>query len=89
MKSLAIGRQSGQFVAPYQGQIFLSPQCPGQRTQLDLDALRDNYPLTRRLFVIVKQNGQSDQQAGEAYANLLLTRQGQDLLRQAGFVPIR
>jgi phosphate transport system substrate-binding protein len=45
--------------------------------------------LTRRLFVIVKQNGQADQQAGEAYANLLLTNQGQDLLTQAGFVRIR
>lgn len=89
VKPLAIGRQAGQFVAPYQGEIFLSPQCPGQRTQLDLDALRNNYPLTRQLFVIVKQNGQADQQAGEAYANLLLTRQGQDLLGQAGFVPIR
>ncbi|NEQ22114.1 MAG: PstS family phosphate ABC transporter substrate-binding protein [Microcoleus sp. SIO2G3] len=89
VKPLAIGRQAGQFVAPYQGEIFLSPQCPGQRTQLNIDALRNNYPLTRQLFVIVKQNGQADQQAGEAYANLLLTSQGQDLLRQAGFVPIR
>lgn len=89
VKPLAIGRTADQFVAPYQGEIFLSPQCPGQRTQLNLDALRNNYPLTRRLFVIIKQNGQPDQQAGEAYANLLLTRQGQDLLKAAGFVPIR
>lgn len=90
VKPLAIGRQASQLVAPYQGEIFLSPQCPTQRTQLNIDALRsNNYPLTRRLFVIVKQNGQPDQQAGEAYANLLLTRQGQDLLQKAGFVPIR
>jgi phosphate transport system substrate-binding protein len=47
------------------------------------------YPLTRRLFVIIKQNGQPDQQAGEAYANLLLTNQGQDLLTKAGFVRLR
>lgn len=37
-------------------------------------------------FVIVKQNGQSDEQAGEAYANLLLTDQGQELIAKAGFV---
>jgi len=36
------------------------------------------YPITRRLFVIVKQNGQTEQ-AGIAYANLLLTNQGQEL----------
>jgi phosphate transport system substrate-binding protein len=90
VKPLAIGRQVGEFVAPYQGQVFLSPQCPSQRTQLDASALQSGrYPLTRRLFVIVKQNGQADQQAGEAYANLLLTNQGQDLLTQAGFVRIR
>ncbi|GAX39809.1 periplasmic phosphate-binding protein of phosphate ABC transporter [Tolypothrix sp. NIES-4075] len=45
--------------------------------------------VNRRLFVIVKQNGQSDRKAGEAYANLLLTPQGQDLITKAGFVRIR
>ncbi|NER28752.1 MAG: hypothetical protein F6J89_14225 [Symploca sp. SIO1C4] len=47
------------------------------------------YPITRRLFVIVKENGQVDQQAGLTYANLLLTTQGQDLLTKAGFVSLR
>jgi phosphate transport system substrate-binding protein len=48
-----------------------------------------NYPITRNLFVIIKQNGQSDQQAGEAYANWLLTSQGQELIEKAGFVRIK
>jgi phosphate transport system substrate-binding protein len=39
--------------------------------------------------VVVKQDGQIDQQAGEAYANLLLTVQGQELIEKAGFVRIR
>jgi phosphate transport system substrate-binding protein len=39
--------------------------------------------------VIVKQNGQNDQQAGEAYAKLLQTNQGQELITKAGFVRIR
>jgi phosphate transport system substrate-binding protein len=47
------------------------------------------YPLTRRLVVVVKQDGQIDQQAGEAYAHLLLTTQGQELIEKAGLVPIR
>jgi phosphate transport system substrate-binding protein len=41
------------------------------------------------LFVVVKQNGQIDQQAGEAYANFLLTDQGQALIEESGFVRIR
>jgi phosphate transport system substrate-binding protein len=39
--------------------------------------------------VIVKQNGQSDQQAGEAYVKLLQTAQGKELIIKAGFVTIR
>ena len=47
------------------------------------------YPITRNLFVVVKQNDQIDQQAGEAYANFLLTQQGQELIAQTEFVKIR
>jgi phosphate transport system substrate-binding protein len=39
--------------------------------------------------VIIKEDGQIDQQAGEAYANLLLTNEGQELISNAGFVRIR
>ena len=39
--------------------------------------------------VIIKQNGQVDEQAGEAYAKLLLTYEGQQLIKKAGFIPIR
>ena len=48
-----------------------------------------SYPLTRRLFVIIKQDGRLDEQGGVAYVNLLLSDEGQQLLEQAGFVPIR
>jgi phosphate transport system substrate-binding protein len=64
--------------------------CPGQRNRINSEGLRSgDYPLTRRLFVILREDGSVDQQAGEAYANLLLSQQGQDLLAQSGFVPIR
>ncbi len=39
--------------------------------------------------MIVKQNNQTDQQAGEAYANWLLTIQNQELIEKAGFVRIK
>ncbi|MGV2387598.1 MAG UNVERIFIED_CONTAM: hypothetical protein LVR29_02365 [Microcystis novacekii LVE1205-3] len=39
---------------------------PQKRNQLDeLAFQRERIPITRRLFVIIKQNGQLDEQAGE------------------------
>jgi phosphate transport system substrate-binding protein len=90
VRPLPIGRQSNTLVPPYQEPFVPLSQCPAQRNQLNTAAFQaGNYPITRRLFVIVKQNGQTDQQAGEAYANLLLTNQGQELIEKAGFVRIR
>lgn len=91
VKSLAIGRQPQQWVKPYQDPLILQENCVnGQRNQLNAAAFKSGeYPLTRRLFVIVKQNGQLDEKAGEAYAKLLLTEQGQELLVQSGFVRLQ
>jgi phosphate transport system substrate-binding protein len=90
VKPIAIGRQPGQFVRPYAEPYVPPANCPAQRNQINSAALRSGeYPLTRRLFVIIREDGSQDQQAGEAYANLLLTQQGQQLLNEAGFVAIR
>jgi phosphate transport system substrate-binding protein len=90
VKTLPIGRQANELVPPYQEPFVPLSQCPSQRNQLNAKAFQSGtYPITRRLFVIVKQNGQVDQQAGEAYANLLLTKQAQELIAKAGFVNIR
>lgn len=81
---------TNELVAPYQEPFVPLSQCPQKRNQLNAAAFQTGqYPITRRLFVIVKQNQQSDQQAGAAYANLLLTTQGQKLITKAGFVSIR
>lgn len=90
IKPLPLGRKPGQLVPPYQEPFVPLSQCPGKRNQLNIQAFQaGQYPITRNLFVVVKQNGQIDQQAGEAYANLLLTDQGQKLLAQAEFVRLR
>lgn len=70
---------------------FVPPsECPTKRNQLNTQAFRSgDYAITRNLFVIVKQNSQTDQQAGVAYANWLLTPQGQELIQKAGFVRIK
>lgn len=90
IKSLPLGRTSSQFVPPYQEPFVTPSECPGKRNQLNNQAFRSgDYAITRNLFVILKQNNQTDQQAGESYANWLLTPQGQELIEKAGFVRIK
>ncbi|QSJ16766.1 PstS family phosphate ABC transporter substrate-binding protein [Nostoc sp. UHCC 0702] len=90
VKPLPLGRISGQLVAPYREPYIPPTLCPAQRNQLNVQAFRSgDYPITRNLFVILKQNAQTDQQAGEAYASWLLTSPGQELLEKAGFVRIK
>ncbi|KOP23433.1 phosphate ABC transporter substrate-binding protein [Hapalosiphon sp. MRB220] len=68
----------------------VSPCANDQCTAVNQTAFKYNsYPLTRRLFVVIKQDGGIDQQAGTAYANMLLSNEGQKLIEQAGFVPLR
>jgi len=90
VKPLPLGRRSGEWVAPYQEPFVPSDQCPTRRNQVNATAFQNGqYPLTRNFYVVVKENGGAEQQAGEAYANLLLTAQGQELIAKAGFVRIR
>ncbi|WP_392534446.1 substrate-binding domain-containing protein [Nostoc sp. C117] len=90
IKPLAIAKHGNSFVAPYKEPLIKAEQCPNQRNKLNIDAFKTgDYPITRQMFVIVKQNGNLEQQAGEAYANMLLTSQGQKLMNKAGFVRIR
>jgi ABC-type phosphate transport system substrate-binding protein len=59
------------------------------RNQINIEAFqRGTYPLTRRLFVVVRRDGTLDEQAGIAYTNLLLSDEGQRLIAEAGFVPL-
>ncbi|MDY6899575.1 MAG: substrate-binding domain-containing protein [Cyanobacteriota bacterium] len=90
VRPLPLGRTQGKYVAPYQEPFVLPSECPGSRNKLNIEAFQSgSYPITRNLFVVVKQNGQTEQQAGVAYANFLRTQQGQELISQTGFVRIR
>ena len=46
------------------------------------------YPLTRRLFLVIRQDGTPDRLAGKAYAEMLLSTQGQEIVEKSGFVPL-
>lgn len=68
---------------------FISPCVNETCTDINTTNIKDNYPLTRRLFVVIKRNGLFDEHAGVAYSCMLLSDEGQKLVRQAGFVPLR
>ncbi|MEA5616388.1 PstS family phosphate ABC transporter substrate-binding protein [Cronbergia sp. UHCC 0137] len=91
IKPLPLGRTQGQYVPPYQEPFIVPSNCrDDNRNKLNIEAFQSGkYPITRNLFVVIKQNGQIEEQAGVAYANLLLTQQGQELIAQSGFVKIR
>jgi phosphate transport system substrate-binding protein len=91
VKPLAIAHlhQPNKIVSPYKEPLVSPEDCPDRTNQVNAEAFRTgDYPVTRQLFVIIKQDGQLDQQAGEAYAALLLTNEGQELITKSGFVRI-
>lgn len=56
---------------------------------VNLQAFEKNvYPLTRRLFVVIRRDGTPEEEAGVAYTNFLLSEEGQGIFRRAGFVPL-
>jgi uncharacterized caspase-like protein/ABC-type phosphate transport system substrate-binding protein len=84
VKTLPIINTKGKTIYPYQQQNFVSPaECgPGKRNRVNIEAIYSGeYPLPVIFYVVVKQNGKKEQQAGQAYANLLLTKQGQEMIK--------
>ncbi|MEM8719540.1 MAG: PstS family phosphate ABC transporter substrate-binding protein [Cyanobacteria bacterium P01_G01_bin.39] len=89
IKPLPIGRTKDKFIAPYSSPYINPADCPRYRNKLNFNAFQsEDYPITRKLYVIVKENGEIEEQAGKAYADLLLTNQGQELIEKAGFVSL-
>lgn len=69
---------------------FVSPCANEKCKSVNQEDFADgSYPLTRRLFVVVKQDNGLDQEAGNAYANMMLSDEGQNFVEEADFVPIR
>jgi phosphate transport system substrate-binding protein len=69
-------------------QAYVNPFT--KQRKINSIAFKDgSYPLMRRLFIVIRQDGTIDELAGTAYANLLLSKQGQQLIEDAAFVPIR
>ncbi len=79
IRPLAIAKEAGQ-----------KSILPCDDKQVNQVAIVNNiYPITRRLFVIIKRDGRLDEQAGLAYVNLFLSNEGQQLVEEAGLAKIR
>ncbi|MCS6782565.1 MAG: PstS family phosphate ABC transporter substrate-binding protein [Gloeomargarita sp. SKYBB_i_bin120] len=75
-------------IAKGPGAPYVAPDLNGQQVNLDV-ITNGAYPITRRLFIIIKRDGTLDEKASVAYANLFLSDEGQQLVKEAGFAPLR
>jgi phosphate transport system substrate-binding protein len=75
-------------IAREDSQAYVHPFT--KKRKINSEAFKDgSYPLIRRLFIVIRQDGTIDELAGRAYANLLLSKEGQKLIERANLVPIR
>ena len=64
--------------------------CGLKRDQINFEVLHNGeYPLVRRLFVIIEINSPVDEEVGKAYKDYLLSQPGQKLIKESGFIPLR
>jgi len=90
VQALPIGYNEDKLISPYQADPSSNLDCQATPHRVNHQSFRDaSYPLTNKLYVIVKQNGQIEEEAGFAYARLLLSEAGQQAIEKAGFVAIR
>lgn len=89
IKPLPLGHNLDRLITPYSEPPVSSLECPNKRNRLNIQAFQTaKYPLTHYLYVIIKRNGSIEEQVGKAYAQFLLTPEGQKLISKAGFIPI-
>ncbi|MBW4593857.1 MAG: PstS family phosphate ABC transporter substrate-binding protein [Brasilonema angustatum HA4187-MV1] len=89
VRLLPVGRTPTSLIPPYREPKVPNEECLHKRNQINTEAIKNgSYPLTTNLFVIIKHNNGREERAGEAYAKLLLTEQGQQAIEQAGFVRV-
>ena len=90
VKPLALVNDAGESIPAHQGDYIRPGECPEKRNKINFEAFQSgNYPLTRRLYVISKESERAGSRAAKAYTEMLLTGEGQRLLQELGFVPMR
>ena len=65
---------------------YIKPAIDGK---LNLKAFKNgSYPLTRRIFLVYRNDETLDRKAGIAYSNHVSSPKGQEIVERSGFVPI-
>lgn len=71
---------------PYQPPFIDLANCPNQRNQPNLEGFESgDYPLTRPLYIVAN----TEIPIGQAYAELMLSAEGQTALNNLGFAQLR
>ncbi len=84
-----VGQKTVRVVSLAKGNSTEYVSALNQNGEVNKQVFRDGtYPLTRRAFVVIRRNSSLDEQAGVAYANFLLTQEGQQIVERSGFVPL-
>jgi phosphate transport system substrate-binding protein len=79
IRTLPLAKGSSKnYVAPFTRQGKLNTKA----------VINNSYPLSRRISIVIRRDGTTDELAGVAYANLLRSKQGQKIVEQQGFVPL-
>jgi branched-chain amino acid transport system substrate-binding protein len=88
VKVLSIGSSSTQFVSLYELPPIPPGQCSEQnRNRVNVNNIRSGaYPIVEMMSVVIAEDGGFKQQAGEAYAKMLMTAEGQKLINEAGYL---
>lgn len=93
VEPIPIGKNLDDSTLPFGKDFKPLESCGNVNSNVTLPPpLKAGYPeeLQReKIYVIVKKDNSIQERAGRAYANLLLTDEGQRLMEQIGFQPIR
>jgi phosphate transport system substrate-binding protein len=90
IQAVTVGQRTIRLIGIAKGNSKNYIQASTPDGQINREVIRDGtYPLIQRIFVIIRQDGTLDELAGVAYANLLLSKEGQQLVDTAGYQPIR
>lgn len=79
-------------IAKDKNSLAVSPCADDKCTAVNKNLIHQNYypqELNRKLYVVIKLDSGFDEQAGIAYANIILSDEGQKMVEEAGFVPFR
>jgi phosphate transport system substrate-binding protein len=91
VKALPVGLDASHFIVPYKSPLIPVSECSSQNHNLvDTEAFSNgNYPLLKTISIVMIEDAGFREKAGTVYSQMILTAQGQDLVRQAGYLTPR